>query len=67
MVQKVVVWGPIMCVILINNIIGIMWDLLAYFLTKCAGPIGTNTNNNFHEFGPLGLLVVSLEIKDVLK
>jgi hypothetical protein len=56
-----------MCVILINNIIGIMWDLLAYFLTKCAGPIGTNTNNNFHEFGPLGLLVVSLEIKDVLK
>jgi hypothetical protein len=56
-----------MCVILINNIIGIMWDLLAYVLTKCGGPIGTTTNNNFHKFSPLGLLVVSLEIKDVFK
>jgi hypothetical protein len=54
-----------MCVILINNIIGIMSDLLAYFLTKGSGPIGTTTNNNLHEFSPLGLLVV--EIKDVLK
>jgi hypothetical protein len=48
-----------MCVILINNIIGIMWDLLAYFLTKCGGPIGTTTNNNFHEF--------SLEPEEELK
>jgi hypothetical protein len=56
-----------MCVILINNIIGIMWDLLAYFLTKGGGLVGTTTNNNFHEFSPLGLLVVSLGIKDVLK
>jgi len=56
-----------MYVTLINNIIGIMWDLLAYFLIKCGGPIGTITNNNFLEFSPLGLLVVSLEIKDVLK
>ncbi len=67
LVQKVVVWGPIMCVILINNIIGIMWDLVAYFLTKGSGLVGTTTNNNFHEFSPLGLLVVSLEIKDVFK
>jgi hypothetical protein len=56
-----------MCVILINNIIGIMWDLLAYFLTKGGGLVGTTTHNNFHEFSPLGLLVISLEIKDVFK
>jgi hypothetical protein len=55
-----------MCVIFINNIIGMMWDLLAYILTKCDGPIGTTANNNFHEFSPLGLLVVSFEIKDAL-
>ncbi len=67
MVEKFVLCGPIMYVTLINNIIGIMWDLLAYFLIKCGGPIGTITNNNFLEFSPLGLLVVSLEIKDVLK
>jgi hypothetical protein len=44
-----------------------MWDLLAYFLIKCGALVGTTTNNNFHEFSSLGLLVASLEIKDVFK